>query len=95
MLDAVVRSLGTVLEPEDLARARHAYSLAITYVGLNETEFSHLRPRRLRTRLAHLVIRFARNGEGDAQALSDQAVSALRFAASAAATERAQAATQR
>ena len=77
MLDAVVKSLGAVLEPEDLARAREAYSLALTYVGGHETEFAHLQPRRLRTRLAHLVIRMAQDGERDCRILSEQAVSAL------------------
>jgi hypothetical protein len=78
MLDAVVKSLGTVLEPEDLERARGAYALAITHIDLNETEFAHVQRRRLRTRLAHLVIRLARDRAGDCQALSDEAVSALR-----------------
>jgi hypothetical protein len=78
MLDAVVRSLGTVLDTEDLERVRKAYTIATAYVGVHEVEFSHIQPQRLRTRLAHLLIRFAENGERDCQALSDQAVSALR-----------------
>jgi hypothetical protein len=78
MLDAVVRSLGTVLDTEDLERVRKAYTIATAYVEVHEIEFSHMQPRRLRTRLAHLLIRLAENGERDCQALSDQAVSALR-----------------
>ena len=74
----MVKSLGAVLEPEDMERARQAYSLAISYIGGHETEFAHLQPRRLQTRLAHLVIRLAHDEERDWRILSEQAVSALR-----------------
>jgi len=49
MLDAVVRSLGTVLDTEDLERVRKAYTIATAYVEVHEIEFSHMQPRRLRT----------------------------------------------
>jgi len=88
MLDAVVKSLGAVLEPEDLKRVREAYTIATAYIGVHEPEFSHVQPRRLRTRLAHLLIRLARDGECDCQTLSDQAVLALRAAYVPAAADR-------
>ena len=80
MLDAVVRSLGTVLEPEDLDRVREAYTIATGYMSAHASEFSHLPSRRLRTRLAHVLIKLASEGERDCQALSEQAVLALRAA---------------
>ena|SRR5437764_12280129 len=73
MLDAVVRSLGTVLDTDDLERVRKAYTIAAAYLDRHEIEFSHIQPQRLRTRLAHLLIRLAENGERDCEALSDQA----------------------
>jgi hypothetical protein len=78
MLDAVVKSLGTILEPEDMKRVREAYAIAADYVIGNSAEFAHLRPQRLRTRLAHIVIRLARDGESDPRTLSEQALSGLR-----------------
>ncbi len=83
MLEAVVKSLGTVLEPEDLERAREVYSRALASIEPNAAEFSHFQSRRLRTRLAHIVIRLARDGTRDCQALCEQAVSALRAEAPA------------
>jgi hypothetical protein len=78
MLDAVVKSLGTILEPEDLKRVREAYAIAADYVVGNSDEFAHLRPQRLRTRLAHLVIRLACDGESDPRIISEKALSGLR-----------------
>jgi hypothetical protein len=78
MLDAVVKSLGTVLEPEDLQRVREAYAIAADYVVGNSDEFAHLQLRRLRTRLAHLVIRLACDGESDPRILSEKALLGLR-----------------
>jgi hypothetical protein len=87
MLDAVVRSLGAVLEPEDLTRVREAYAIAADYVVVHTSEFAHLQPRRLRTRLAHLLIRLAREGESDPLILSEQALSGLRGQALASPSE--------
>jgi hypothetical protein len=87
MLEAVVKSLGTVLEPEDLKRVREAYAIAADYVGVHASEFSHVQPRRLRTKLAHLVIRLACDGESDPQILSEQALSGLRGQTLSAAVE--------
>jgi len=53
MLNAVVRSLGVVLETEDLERAREAYSLAVTHIYFHKAEFAHVQSRTLSTRLAH------------------------------------------
>lgn len=78
MLDAVVKSLGTILEPEDMERVREAYAIAADYVVGNSAEFAHLRPQRLRTRLAYLLIRLARDGESDPRILSERALSGLR-----------------
>jgi hypothetical protein len=78
MLEAVVKSLGTVLEPEDLERAREVYSRALASIDPNAAELSHFQSRRLRTRLAHIVIRLARDGTGDCQVLCERAVAALR-----------------
>jgi hypothetical protein len=83
MLEAVVKSLGTVLEPEDLERAREVYARALASIEPNAAEFSHLQSRRLRTRLAHIAIRLARDGTRDCQALCEQAVAALRAEAPA------------
>jgi hypothetical protein len=81
MLNAVVKSLGAFLEPEDLKRAREAYSLATTYICFNEAEFSHVQPGRLAKRLAHLVIRLVREAEEDApESLSTRALDVLREA---------------
>ncbi|MBV8848093.1 MAG: hypothetical protein JOZ16_00750 [Methylobacteriaceae bacterium] len=78
MLDAVVKSLGLVLEPDDIARVRDAYAISIEYVAAHEPEFCHWQPRRLRTKLAHHLIKLAAEGGRDCQALSDQAILALR-----------------
>ena len=83
MFDTVVKSLGTILEPEDLERASEGYALALASVERNAPEFAYLQPRRLRTRLAHIVIRLARGGTADGQALSEEAVSVLRSEAPA------------
>jgi hypothetical protein len=81
MLNAVVRSLGTVLEPEDLKKACEAYSLAITHICFNDTEFAHLQQRTLATRLAQLIIRLTPDGQDDdAERLSERALSVLRAA---------------
>jgi hypothetical protein len=93
VLDAVVRSLGTVLEPEDLERVRQAFTLATAYIDVHEPEFAAVQPRRLRTRLAHLLIRLACEGERDCETMSEQALSALRRRAPAAA-ERASGSTR-
>ncbi len=80
MLNAVVQSLGTVLEPEDLNKAREAYSLAITQICFNEAEFAHIQPRTLTTRLAHLVIRLVQKNQAqDAEEISEEALSVLRL----------------
>lgn len=80
MLNAVVQSLGTILQPEDLNKAREAYSLAITQICFNEAEFAHIQPRSLTTRLAHLVIRLVqKNAAQDAEDVSEQALSVLRL----------------
>jgi N-acetylmuramoyl-L-alanine amidase len=80
MLNAVVRSLGVVLETEDLERAREAYSLAVTHIYFHKAEFAHVQSRTLSTRLAHLVIRLVRNNpENDSEKLSQQALSVLRY----------------
>ena len=80
MFNAVVRSLGVVLETEDLERAREAYSLVVTQIYFHKAEFAHVQSRTLSTRLAHVVIRLVRNNpENDSEKLSQQALSVLRY----------------
>jgi hypothetical protein len=80
MLNAILRSLGVVLEPEDRERAREAFSLAVTHICFHEAEFAHVQSRTLSTRLAHLVIRLAgKNPKDDPEKLSQQALSVLRY----------------
>jgi hypothetical protein len=81
MLNAIMRSLGVVLEPEDQERACEAFSLAVTHICFHEAEFAHVQSRTLSTRLAHLVIRLAgKNPEDDPEKLNQQALSVLRYA---------------
>jgi hypothetical protein len=81
MLNAIMRSLGVVLQPEDQDRAREAYSLAVTHIRFHEAEFAHVQSRSLSTRLARVVIRLAgKNREYDPEKLSQQALSVLRYA---------------
>lgn len=79
-MSASVQNLGTVLEPERVHVARNAYFAAITYLGIDDGEFSHLWPPRLDARLARLVIRLAREGLDDPYAICARALAILKGA---------------
>jgi hypothetical protein len=78
MRQSVVHDLGSVLEPEQQDLVRKAYFAAISRLGLDDSDFAHIWPPRLDTRLARLVIRLATGGHDDPISISSKALSTLK-----------------
>jgi hypothetical protein len=78
MRQSVVHDLGSVLEPEKQGLAREAYFAAISHLGLDDSDFAHIWPPRLDTRLARLIIRLATSGHDDPISISSKALSTLK-----------------
>lgn len=78
MRQSVVHQLGSVLEPEKQGLVREAYFAAISRLCHDDSDFAHIWPLRLDTRLARLIIRLAASGHEDPSFISSKALSTLK-----------------